>query len=167
MQPDGNLVVYTPSGAALFASGRLGDSRSRLVVQRDGDVVVRAGSGTALWSSTADKSQLIAGQTLRAGQSRRSSDDRFLLTMQPDGNLVLYEEPAHRPLWSARTAGHPGASATLQRDGNLIVYGTDPRVLFATGTRGDAGSRLVVQADGTLVLVNGAGAVLWTSRQTR
>ena len=56
--------------------------------------------------------------------------------MQADGNLVL--TCGSWLVWSSQTHS-PGASLTMQTDGNLVVRATDGRVLWQTGT-GTAGS---------------------------
>jgi hypothetical protein len=55
---------------------------------------------------------LLAGQSISTG--------RDILTMQADGNLVLYA-PGRIPVWASSTAGHGGAQPVMQADGNLIV----------------------------------------------
>jgi hypothetical protein len=50
--------------------------------------------------------------------------------MQTDGNFVVYQ--GTKPLWSTSTGGHPGASLAVQDDGNLVVYGKDKKVLWAS-----------------------------------
>src|ERR1700761_4578746 len=53
-------------------------------------------------------------------QSLTSRDGRFKLTLQADGNLVLYG-PQQQLLWASNTAGHTGIwSATLQA-GDLVL----------------------------------------------
>ncbi|MFD2348320.1 hypothetical protein ACFSTC_01330 [Nonomuraea ferruginea] len=43
--------------------------------------------------------------------------------MQEDGNLVLYRRGTGKGLWSTRTTGsRKGAFATMQTDGNFVVY---------------------------------------------
>nr|WP_294780959.1 hypothetical protein [uncultured Flavobacterium sp.] len=42
------------------------------------------------------------------------------ITMQPDGNLVLYKNG--KALWSSRTDMNPGADLIMQDDGNLVIY---------------------------------------------
>jgi len=51
MQSDGNLVVYSSSGAALWASGTPGNSAAYVTLQSDGNVVVYSYTNTALWST--------------------------------------------------------------------------------------------------------------------
>jgi len=108
---------------------------------------------------------LLPGQTLLAGQS--ISDGRDILTMQADGNLVLYARSI--PVWASNTAGHGGAQLVMQADGNLVVAAPGGRPLWTAGTGGHSGSVLVMQADGDVVIDAPGSVVLWstnTSKQT-
>lgn len=131
--------------------------------------------------------RLRRGASLQGGQSLASANGRTLLTMQPDGNLVLYEyfasgRRAH--LWDSATAGSPGAVAHLRGDGDLVVRRPDGYVLWDTGTAGTdgagragdgladtpsaAGARstgveLVLLDDGDLVLELPDGRRTWAS----
>jgi non-ribosomal peptide synthetase component E (peptide arylation enzyme) len=60
-----------------------------------------------------------------------------------------------RPLW-----------ATMQTDGNLVVYWyyqtpTNKRSVWDSNTQGRPGSRLRLQNDGNLVVYNSAGKAIW------
>jgi hypothetical protein len=81
---DGNLVLYAPSGAALWNAGTQGNPNAYLVMQGDGNLVVYRQGGTALWSS------------------RTYGHTNAYLVMQGDGNLVIFAQggPA---LWSSNT----------------------------------------------------------------
>ena len=46
MQGDGNLVLYSSSSAALWASGTSGNSGAYLVLGDDGNLVVDSAAGT-------------------------------------------------------------------------------------------------------------------------
>jgi hypothetical protein len=113
------------------------------------------------------------------------------LTLQGDGNLVLYPSGGGAAEWSAGTAGSGAVGLRLQDDGNLVLYGgPDPAgqvpAVWQTGTelfRGtvlgdgvtlgpgqfilspDGAFELVMQDDGNLVVYGAdrAGA-LWASR---
>jgi hypothetical protein len=94
----------------------------QLVLQQDGNLVLsQLSSNLVLWSS----------QT--AGQPS------YVLAMQPDGNLVLYDQATPpNVLWSSQTNGHGGAYPfgaylLLQDDGNLIVYTEIPCWSVGTG----------------------------------
>jgi hypothetical protein len=166
LQPDGQLVVRSASGSrVLFSSGATGAGRVRLDVGVDGNVGIYSGNGTPVWSTNWDVSHLSTGQFLFANQSRRSVDGRFLLSMQVDGNLVLYRvrPNTHQPLWSSGTEKHPGAWAVFNRDGNLVVVAPSGQPLFATGTMGGARSYLNVQPDGNVVIYSPTNAPLWAT----
>jgi len=109
------------------------------------------------------------------------------LTMQTDGNLVLYDTAGH-PLWFTGTGGNPGAQLVMQLDGNLVLYSADGAPLWQSGTvhnpgylsyvnttlypgkllRGqwldtaDRRYRLALQNDGNLVLYSPTRA-LWAT----
>lgn len=102
---------------------------------------------------------LNAGQWLVVGQFLQSSQGRYRLYMQGDGNLVLYDEGQnHKALWASGTNGQPGLGATMQSDGNVVLYaGTTAK--WSTRTNGWNGARLVVQNDGNLVIYAGPTAV--------
>ncbi|MFI9273065.1 hypothetical protein ACIGXM_20390 [Kitasatospora sp. NPDC052896] len=72
MQTDGNLVVYGPSGAALWYSGTVNPGTTVADAQTDGNFVVYSGS-TALWNS------------------RTGGNPGAYVCFQTDGNLVVYK----------------------------------------------------------------------------
>lgn len=108
------------------------------------------------------------GVTLYAGQSIYSSAGDQL-TMQSDGNLVLYRPTASGRVaaWHTRTHGQPGAYAVMQGDGNLVVYrptGSGRVAIWNAGTMNNPGAYLELQDDGNLVIYapRGAGrAAVW------
>ena len=56
MQTDGNLVIYLPTGEAIWSSDTYGHPNSSLVVQDDGNVVIYDPNHTALWATDTDGS---------------------------------------------------------------------------------------------------------------
>lgn len=102
------------------------------------------------------------GGYLSKGQTVNSCDGRFSLTMQTDGNLVLYQTGAGA-LWSTQTNGTSGQFAIMQNDGNLVLYSPYWYPLWNSFTWGNPGSYLAVQNDGNLVVYNPAGRWLWQS----
>jgi peptidoglycan/xylan/chitin deacetylase (PgdA/CDA1 family) len=175
-------------GSALSSPG----GQYRLVMQRDGNLVLYTVADRPLWAA-----------------GTRESGGAYAV-LQRDGNLVVYSVRGHRALWSTRTSGHPGAVVTLHIDGNVTVHAGDRRlwasdsanpvlaprevlrpgwfirspesdcrlvmrhdgdlVLYAdtdtplwdTGTR-EPGSKAVLQADGNLVVRSPSGRALWAS----
>lgn len=101
------------------------------------------------------------GRGLGINQSLRSCDNRFRLTLQSDGNLVLYQGDA--PLWSTGTWGWPIHRAELQEDGNFVLYADETRSapIWSSNTWINFPTKLVVQDDGNLVIYRLGG---WPSR---
>lgn len=63
---------------------------------------------------------------LTVGQSIYSPDHNTRLTLQNDGNLVVYKKNSsgvETALWSTETQGKGSKSLYFQTDGNLVVYG--------------------------------------------
>jgi serine/threonine protein kinase len=116
-------------------------------------------------------SSMVAGDTLRPGQFLRSSNGRFTLAMQRNGDLVETERRSGTPLWATGSGGHPGAYAIVQGDGNLIVYpegrsapqsGQPTSALWQSETNGDPGASVHLLDSGNLVIrPHGATTVLW------
>ncbi len=101
---------------------------------------------------------LTTWQRLDRGQSLHSSDGRYKLLMQSDGNLVL-RNASNSPIWATNRAGQ---YAVLQGDGNLVVYNSSGAAVWNSRTVGSGGDRLRVQNDGNLVLYDGSRAV-WST----
>ncbi|MFF7637054.1 RHS repeat-associated core domain-containing protein [Kitasatospora sp. NPDC008050] len=72
--------------------------------------------------------------------------------MQPDGNLVLVSLRTGAVTWSSHTNGHSGAWATMQPDGNFVIYDTNHNALWSSVTWGNNGAYLALQDDGNLVV---------------
>ncbi|MFH8533974.1 protein kinase [Streptomyces tendae] len=99
-----------------------------------------------------------ARRVFAAGDSLRSA--RAELVMQPDGNLVVYDEK-HEARWAANVFGE-GNSAVFQEDGNLVIYDADSEPVWSSGSEGHQGAVLVLLADGNVVIKQG-GDVVWQS----
>jgi hypothetical protein len=63
-----------------------------------------------------------------------------VLTLQKDGNFVIYQDAADATaantgtLWASNTSGDSGDSMFLQPDGNLVIYGTYGNLLWESAT---------------------------------
>ena len=172
MQGDGNLVIYNQCGRAMWASNTAGHPGAWFVVQNDGNAVIYDPTSHPLWASNSvvpgqpspptQHDRLLPGQGLVIGQSIASSDGRFRLVLQSDGNLVLYH--GSQALWASNTAGHADVwDAAMQGDGNLVIYDVRGRPLWASNTAGRAGAFVVVQNDGNLVVYDPANHAWWAS----
>jgi CHAP domain len=90
-QDDGNLVLYTPSGRAAWATGTEGYGKT-LAFQDDGNAVLYDNNNKAIWATN----------TVSRGR---------LFALQEDGNLVGYDSSG-RP--SFQTDTHSGRIGTLR-----------------------------------------------------
>lgn len=104
---------------------------------------------------------LSAGQQLKVGEQLVSSNGKVNLTLQTDGNLVLWRVADSRPLWASNTAGKPVQTAVMQTDGNFVAWGPNGQAYWASGTSGH-GVSVVLEDDANLVVYNPTAA-LWSS----
>lgn len=112
---------------------------------------------------------LFSGQSLYPGQRLRSNNQLYTLTMQFDGNVVLYNRYC-KPIWATNT----GRLITprefiMQTDGNLVLYDTNGSPKWASNTWNNPGAFLNIQDDGNLVVyrfgaqTETADNVLWAA----
>ena len=102
---------------------------------------------------TPENGVMPQGNQLGIGAALESPNKRFRLDMQSDGNLVLYKEPEHRPIWHTDTVGKGGFRANLQRDGNFVVYTESSVPIWNSHTQDRIGNNyLMLQDDGNLVI---------------
>jgi hypothetical protein len=165
LQTDGNFVLYGPNnsdGSAnpVWASNTFGDFNT-LWVQDDGNIVIYQQFGHPLWSTHtagADAAlYLTPGQSLYWGP--------FQLTLQTDGNFVLYG-----PLgvyYATGTNGQPVIEAILQTDGNLVLYGPNhadgsANPIWASNTAGNYGATYTFDIEG-LLIYDSSGNVIWAN----
>jgi hypothetical protein len=104
---------------------------------------------------------LLPGQSLHAGQQVVSTDGRFRLVYQSDGNLVLYQ--AGIALWHSHTNGTTPGLAAMQGDGNFVIYNASGVPVWHTSTFGNPGAILAIQNDGNLVIYRADGVPIWAS----
>jgi hypothetical protein len=101
-------------------------------------------------------------EVLYIDQSITSTDERFTLLMQSDGNLVLYQNGV-AALWSTNTVGSGADRVIMQSDGNLVLYTPNSGAVWSSGTVGES-SDLIIQDDGNLVIYRERdGAPTWST----
>jgi len=104
-------------------------------------------------------SMLSAGQVLYTGQCLNSPNGRFVLALQTDGNLVLYDDtPDPNPwtaLWSTGTSGRGVDHGYMQSQGNFVLYAGSTAAVWSSPYSSVSAYYLVVQDDGNLVIYSG------------
>jgi hypothetical protein len=99
-------------------------------------------------------------EKLKASEEIKSTNGKYKLVLQPDGNLVAYDSQG-KASWSSNTLGSGAIECLMQSDGNLLLKNRIGRVVWATGTQGYKNARLVMQDDGNLVIYNERGIAVW------
>jgi len=99
-----------------------------------------------------------------------SRNKEYYLTMQEDGNLVIYnsrEFVASNAVWASGTNGQGEAPFTfrVQDDGNAVVYDKENNPTWATGTHGQGQGPycVVVSNEGKLCVYDTNDEQLWSS----
>ena len=149
----------------LVAYGTAADQREQLnsyLVGAGGCSSVSECQGLST-SELVDRCEYVLAPQLRSdgkgvfGSDLYSPAKTHRLSMQADGNLVLYQVAGNQPLWSSGTqAGNHVFRAILQADGNFVRYhkdgGSGPTATWNTGTSnaGLAPHVLRVENDGRL-----------------
>jgi hypothetical protein len=182
----GDLVLARAS-RTIWASNTAGNPGAFLILQSDGNLVLYAADGralfnshtwnhtgvvlsiqgdvfaavmsgpTMLWAST--DWQLLTGQTLLSGDSLYSPSRVYRLNLQIDGNLVLLKNGV--PQWNAHSQGNPGDHGAMQADGNFVLYSTRGAVLFNTETWSYPRAHLELGDTGNFLIRLG-GVAEWT-----
>ncbi|MDR1032766.1 MAG: hypothetical protein LBL84_01995 [Candidatus Nomurabacteria bacterium] len=177
LQNDGNLVLYSASGTALWHTYTYGKGGGDVKLQNDGNLVIYTIARKALWHTS----------TYNQGTSR--------LKVQSDGNLVLYKNAGGAATWHTNTWSQGTSYLKMQNDGNLVLYkNTGGAATWHTNTWGQTAQSaeqftcaktgtlaantslesgetlcspsklfgLVMQADGNLVLYTYATKATWS-----
>jgi hypothetical protein len=115
-----------------------------LEVQDDGNIVVHAqATGDPIWSA---EGWLAPGAEILAGGWMYSYNGLYVLRMQGDGNLVLYDF-AGLVLWATNT--NSGTALVMQGDGNLVLQGTN----WSSGTWDHPGSYLSLDSSSSILSI--------------
>lgn len=144
---------YTEKFAVLLEGYRWGTATIPISITVSGGATPAAQPGD----------ELDSGQAIGLNQSLRSPNGSYRLTLQGDGNLVLYANATRHVLWMTGTQGRSTARLVMQPDGNIVLYDTHGRYIWGTRTNGTGGTHLVMQNDGNLVLFNASNRAVWTT----
>jgi hypothetical protein len=153
-------AIYSTAGVTATAAVTVTDSASNSISCSTAISVTSISSASILASPN-----LVSGESMTQGQYLYSTDGNYWLTLQTDGNLVLYQKGNSTALWSLASSfgvTDPGVRATMGTDGNFVVADANNAPTFATATAGNPGAFLQVQTDGNLVVYNAAGVAIWS-----
>lgn len=171
---DGTLKVWDDLRGWVWQSTTATYPNAKLVIQHDGDVVIKDANGNPAWrSNTATRDApegavgLAPGATLGAGSYKTTLSGRFRLIMQTDGNLVVYDLGANRtgytPIWASNTVGSGAVAARMVLDGTLALLDAGQRRVWPSPLAGRPGMFLALQEDGNLVAYEPAQYEVWSA----
>ena len=119
----------------------------------------------------ADNGNIPPNTRMLPGQWAAADGNGYVLLLQPDGNLVLYQVVTGpvaanssftgSAIWATGT--NNGAYFDVQTDGNLVLGTSDGNVAWSPYTNGIDPQELLVQTDGNLVLYNTLNQACWAS----
>ncbi len=113
-------------------------------------------------SKGATVAYLLSGQELTSNDQLISSNNKYKMVMQSDGNLVVYNIKSNHSKWESGTSGHAGAYATLRNDGNLVIYNQNAKLIWQTNTIGFQNDIMTLSNAGYIILGNKNHKV-WTT----
>ena len=98
-----------------------------------------------------------------------SKNDKYILEMKRDGNLVL-KDLSKKTIWETGTQGKGIApyKLTLQGDGNLVITDSTKTSIWATKTAntGKVPYTLTVQDNRNLVITDSTNKIIWETGTT-
>jgi hypothetical protein len=109
--------------------------------------------------------RLLPSEQIGVDGSLTSQSGQFLLTLQGDSNIVLYNG-ATTPwtvVWAANTWHRGVVRLIMQGDGNLVAYTASSAPVWATNTWNHPGAWLKLEDDGRLVVYDANGMELWAT----
>lgn len=109
--------------------------------------------------------QLTTGGYLSPNSYLRSTDSRYTLVFQGDGDILL-NGPGSHLMWKSGVPAPSGTTPTeliLGDDGNLVAYDSNGTAYWTSGTSGSDADQFIVQDDGNLVLYTSDGGAPWST----
>jgi hypothetical protein len=163
MQTDGNFVIYGPAGAALWSTQTNGSGGAIIKMQDDGNLVIYAEVWQAGTYATPSPGPfppqtcvigtiLHAPQTMQVNQCIISPKGQYLLLLNSGGPLFIYDLAHNVGTWGAPGSNNGGNTASLQSDGNFVVYNSSNTALWSSGTSGTGANLLDMEDDGRIIL---------------
>jgi len=184
-QEDGNIVLYDGvTGSAIWVADHTAQFSSSLTRQVWHDVKTAFYLYYDLILIDVEKRREWKTVASDAPGGVQAAADRTYMQLQDDGNLVIVDQ---YPRWAANgvptvdaeqpaniipagTMINPGdafyigkSRLVFQVDGNLVFYGENDRVLWASYTQNKGGAYAAMQGDGNFVIYNSAHQPIWST----
>ncbi len=106
--------------------------------------------------------QMPVDFSLGHGEGIKSANNQYVLHLQQDGNLVLYDRDT-KATWATMTGDRGQNRLDMQGDGNLVLYASNGQPVWNSGTWGNPGAYAELTDAGKLVVRRPDGSLLWSS----
>jgi hypothetical protein len=104
---------------------------------------------------------LSPGETLQQSEALESTNEKFIIAMQTDCNLVAYKDGVKT--WSSSTKGKGENCYLENKEGNIILYDEDEVKLWETKTSDLSGVKLIAQDAGIIEGVDSKSNIIWNN----
>ncbi len=108
------------------------------------------------------------GASLNPGQALKSLNNDYFAQLNEQGHLFIHQNNAQSPLWTSENnkTGFGPYRATIQNDGNFVIYDANTQPLWASDTwqKGASGHYVRLADDGNLFLYDGNNQATWQTK---
>lgn len=179
LQSDGNFVVYDAKGNVAWSSATFGKGTGpySMKMQPDGNFVLYDSKSAAIWSSgtasagTGPFTALLKDNcTFEIFDSKHkslwASKVTTMGTTDADPNVCSSSGPGSTGWAACATELKSGdCVATMQTDGNFVIYDKDKKPVWQTYTqwKGKKPYKTVMQSDGNFVIYDKNSTAIWHS----
>ena len=161
MEQDGTVLTWLPSPDGSHLTVCLIDADGTPLWHKD----------SAAWTALPPPARphdhngpaMGTGSRLRR-QSLTSASGSHTLLHHGDGNLVLYCNATHSPVWATGTDWVGDSWADLTPGGDMVVRTSCGAPVWQSDTSDRGVERLTVHDDGALALLDAAGTAVWQIR---
>jgi hypothetical protein len=131
-------------------------------------VVPKKGDKEGYYSCAHVSPNLLHGNTLKSneelklGEYLQSNNGSYLLIMQNDSNLVLYQGYPWKSLWSNGTWNMNITQCIMKSNGEFAMYSNGSQC-YSSKTSNNPGAYMIMQDNGNLVIYNASGKAIWST----
>lgn len=105
------------------------------------------------------------------GECLTSDNERYVLVLREDGNLVITDTIYKKDLWTSNSSnrGMSPYKLILQFDKNIVIYDAKYKAVWTSDTFEEGSNhkstywKLILQDDGNLVLYNSSFKAQWST----
>jgi hypothetical protein len=116
------------------------------------------------WRDPIRGNTLYAYQFLLNSECLRSSNKKYILYLESNGDLEITNLTSGKTIWHAiGTKNNPVLYAYMQADGNFVAVDMNWKSYWSSNTYNNPGAWLAMQDDGNLVIYSSTGRALWAS----